>query len=849
MPTKKWLRNIFGNTIDSSGEELQAIQVKFHHFLTLLEYNNQTLKLISDMEEKSQGDFLFDITYIKTSLTRLRSCCANLINEMTAIGGKEYEPLRKKYTEIDRNIDLLLPGLRPIEEDDIAIPVSQLDRDRVHSVGSKNAQLGELKKKLGLPVPDGFAISTWAYKRFLDANDLTNRIADKIQSLSLSSPEELNRVSNEISLLVESAPLPRDVEDAITNELDSLTSRSKADRFALRSSAIGEDTMYSFAGQYKTLLNVKTADVLDRYREIIAGKFTPQAIYYCLSHSLAEADLPMSVGCINMIESSASGVIYTRNPVAPDEDMILIHSVYGLGEHLLGGRVTPDSFVIDRSTGDIRDAEIAEKSSMQICDDKGGTVVTEVPQHLRKKASVSKEQLALLRTYALQIEEHYGTPQDIEWTIDSDGKAIVLQTRPLRLVAKQDTGKFDMSSLQLLSCGGQTVCPGAGAGEVFRITSVSDLADVPEGSVLIAPHSYPGLITVMGKIRALVTAVGSVASHMAAIAREYRLPTICGLEDALNLSAGKPVTVDATRCCIYDGNQQHVVDARIPDYELLADTEIMRLLEQILTLVSPLHLINPSDKSFTMENCRTIHDLTRFCHQKAMDEMFRSGLEMEERERFTFRLKSDIPLDVHFICIDGSYDLSARRHWVYDTQIESEPMRRFWQGVKEEGWPDVRAFAGKRYPTSSGLMPSHDKDEEFSESSFAILGRQYMILSLRMGFHFTTVEAFCSEHAAKNYIRMQFKLGGASPDRRIRRIRLLENILSPLGFEHHSQGDFLDSRLSYRDRKTIGDRLYRLGRLTLLTKQLDMALNNDRITEWYIKDIKKKLELEEKESE
>jgi pyruvate,water dikinase len=131
--------------------------------------------------------------------------------------------------------------------------------------------------------------------------------------------------------------------------------------------------------------------------------------------------------------------------------------------------------------------------------------------------------------------------------------------------------------------------------------------------------------------------------------------------------------------------------------------------------------------------------------------------------------------------------------------------------------------------------------EEFSEISFAILAEDYMILSLRMGYHFTTVESLCTPESGKNYVRMQYKEGGASPERRARRIQLLMNVLSRQGYEHHSKGDFLDSRIAYQDAELMYRRLFDLGRLTILTKQLDMALSNDAIRDWYAKDIMAKL--------
>jgi pyruvate,water dikinase len=169
-------------------------------------------------------------------------------------------------------------------------------------------------------------------------------------------------------------------------------------------------------------------------------------------------------------------------------------------------------------------------------------------------------------------------------------------------------------------------------------------------------------------------------------------------------------------------------------------------------------------------------------------------------------------------------------------------MQAFWSGVREQGWPippaDLKGFASvvSRHVTVG-------EGAYFSENSYAILSREYMMASLRMGYHFTTVESMSSEDCSKNFICLQFKQGGASYDRRIRRLRLITGILSTLGFENASKGDFLDSRIAYMESKDILYRLRIIGRLTMMTKQLDMALSNDAVTDWYMNDFKKKLGL------
>jgi pyruvate,water dikinase len=843
MAAMKWFRHIFDSGRDA--ESLEALQARFANFLALLERNNQVLKVIADMEEKTQGEHLFDANYIRAGVTEIRAGVCEIIERMVALGGPQYDLLRDRYRTIDADIEAVLQGKRPIPPDAYTIPFEAIGRERAPSVGSKSAQLGELKSRLGLPVPDGFAISAWAYKRFVDANDLQARITQRIAALDARRLEDLVEAGRAIREMVITSPVPLDVAEAISTSAADLVARGE--RLSLRSSAIGEDTLLSFAGQYASFLNVRPDDLVDRYREVLASKFTPQAIYYFLSHDLSESELAMSVSCVAMVDAVASGVVYSRDPVRPGENDVLVSAIFGLGRYLVDGTLTPDLFRVSRGDGRVLEAHLARKPVRLVLCREGGTVEEPVPVAEQETAALSHDVLQTLAGFAATIEAHYGAPQDIEWALDRTGRLFLLQSRPLRVIQPRRAAPTpNLAGRVALARGGMTVSPGAGAGAVCHAASTQDLAGVADGAVLIAPNPFPALVTVMHRVRALVTEAGGVASHLATLARESRVPTLVGVGRALEIPAGTEVTVDATGRAIYRGVQPDLVEARRPDPELFEDTAIFDLLARVLSRVSALNLLHPSDPGFTAENCRTFHDITRFAHQRAMEEMFTKATSLEHKERLGMKLRSAIPLDVYVLCIDREIALAGPRT-IGEEDILSEPMKAFWRGVKKEGWVSEALPANV-----GGLMSvlsthlSTAEPEEFSERSFAILSREYMVLSLRLGYHFTTIEAMCTGEPSKNYIRMQHKGGGASLDRRTRRVRLIVDLLSRLGFEHAGQGDFLDSSVSYLDAAATLETLELLGRITMVTKQLDMALSNDAITRWYTEDFVKKLGLRDR---
>jgi len=822
---------------------LRSVRERFVSFLTLLDANNRILKLLSDLEEKAQGDHLYDLSYIRSTVAEIRLGVREIIEMMIELGGSEYEPLRQRFSEIDAEVEAALTGTRPVVPGDYTIRFGELSREEMASVGSKNAQLGELRAKLGLLVPDGFAISAWAYKHFIGSNDLQERIDDCLARVDIRRYDDLVRVSEAIHSMIVSSEVPGDLAQAIRRGVAEVTESSGTTHFALRSSALSEDDLLTFAGQYRSILNVRANDVVEGYRGILAGKFRPKAIFYLLSHAFRESDLAMCVGCTAMVDAVSSGVVYSRDPVNPQDGCLVVNSVFGLGQLLVDGTLTPDVFRVARDVSEIVERSIVCKPVRLVMRRGAGTVREPVPQELRNVPSLSEDRLFELARMALEVERHYGAAQDLEWALDSAGRLFLLQTRPLHLLAPKETG-FEpaVEGLEVLLSGGTTVCPGAGCGPVYHAVSSDDLPGVPDECVMLAPHPFPGLVSVLQKISALVTAVGGLASHTATLAREYGVPTIMGMPALGRLAPGTPVTVDATHTKIYAGEQPEIVRGswitRVPP----EGDPLQRVLQRSLHCLSPLNLLNPSDPGFVIENCRTVHDITRFCHQKSMQELFESTTGLKEQRRAGVRLRSEIPLRMNIVCLERNAALLRRRRWINEDELRSLPMRAFWSGIKEEGWPSARTDL-RRLASATGPEALSGSRHGFSEDSYAVLGREYMVVSLRMGYHFASVEALCSTEPGKNFISMQYRQGGASLDRRMRRLSLITKILSTLGFANLSQGDSLDARVTYLDRESVLERLRLLGRLMIMTKQLDMALSNDSITEWYTKDLMKKLGL------
>lgn len=280
----------------------------------------------------------------------------------------------------------------------------------------------------GLPVPPGFVVGASAFAAFLDAHGGREAIAQDTRALDVHDGVALAAASDRIRGLILSNPLPRPAEEALRSACAAIGSDQ---RVAVRSSAIGEDgETASFAGQQETFLNVRGADdIVRRVRDCWASFFTPRAMFYRMQKgSLAETR--MAVVVQEMIPADKSGVMFTVDPVQKVRGHMVIEAVFGLGEGIVSGMITPDHYVVDRATGAIVREFIATQFTAVVHDDAGGTREVELSEEEGERRVLESVDLTTLRDWGVRLEGIFGSPQDVEWCIHS-GRMFLLQSRPI----------------------------------------------------------------------------------------------------------------------------------------------------------------------------------------------------------------------------------------------------------------------------------------------------------------------------------------------------------------------------------------------------------------------------------
>jgi pyruvate,water dikinase len=824
-----------------SEPEKSVLAERYAHFQRLLHANNQVLALMADMEEKLSGDYLFDFEYIRATVQQILQETTALVEALNGLGDQRYGELRQALTRIKEAIDTILAQRREIP---LAPPVVFLDEPAATNVevaGGKGANLAEMRAKRVVPVPNGFVITSYAYKIFLDYNQLSQHIGELLSSWSMADLDSLSQVSQELKDTIQEARIPPDLERALETAYDRLAEQEGGrPLLAVRSSAIGEDVTFTFAGQYATYLNVPPAELAATYKKIIASLFTARALYYYKTKGFREEEMAMGVVVMPMIPAQASGVLFSRHPEGEWQDVALINAVWGLGKYVVAGTIAPDQYLVKyQPPGMVLEQQIPPKKVKLRCRAEGGVEEVAVPPDPQDQPCLQDRHLSRLIQYAQALEEYFGRPQDIEWALDESDRLWILQSRLLKIASKQPTAPRPriVPGHRILLDKGAIAYRGVGAGPVVLVRNDNDLKDFPPGGVLVARHTSPNFVTVMHQVAAIVTDAGSPTGHMALLAREFRVPTILNTGIATKvLTPGMEVTVDAEYRNVYEGIIPELLKAPATDNQELAETPVFRTLRNVLQKIIPLNLLDPKSPRFAPAHCETLHDIVRFAHEYSMREMFR--LREHGASGTAVLLETELPFKVSMVDLGGGLAQSGQRR-VRPEQIRSLPFRAFWEGVAAMRWPQAKP---DNVPRISSIFVKTDEqiaqgETPYRDESFVLVSQNYMNFSIHLGYHFSNVEAYVSDQVNDNYLTFHFHGGGSTPERRERRVRLIEAIIDCIDLQHQRHGDIIEARLAKYPAPEMLRRLTIMGKLTTYTKQLDMVLFSEGIVDWYIKDF------------
>lgn len=433
---------------------------------------------------------------------------------------------------------------------------SEIDKDDIPLVGGKGANLGELTS-IKAPVPPGFCVTSKAYFDFLERGSLAQKIKTLLSKIDVNDDRELSEAAEKLQTAIMASSLDPILTDEIASAYRKLSGTHDA-FVAVRSSATAEDLPEaSFAGQQESYLNVHGGQaVVKAVHKCWASLFSPRSIFYRTQQGFDHLKVGICVVIQVMVESEVSGIMFTVDPMTNDRKKIAIEGAFGLGQPIVSGEITPDQYLVDKTSLSILAKKIVAQH-WQLS--RSGKL--SISKAFRGKQKLSDSEIIKLAELGRKVETHYNFPQDMEWAFQG-GKLWLVQARPVTTLKNIDSGysKLDIGERKDLELNENLLLEGIGAspgivsGPVRLIYSPKEIGLVKTGEILVTKMTNPDFVPAMKKVVAVVTDEGGRTSHAAIVSRELGITCIVGTEQATKmLKTGEIITVDGNNGKVFSG--------------------------------------------------------------------------------------------------------------------------------------------------------------------------------------------------------------------------------------------------------------------------------------------------------
>jgi pyruvate,water dikinase len=814
----------------TSSEAIANLQGKYEHFRALLSLNNELLELLAELEEESSWSTLRH-PRVRMGIRALFDGTEDMVQVLNLLTGNRYFDLTNVVAGVRSSVMTYLAKISEQKDPRLTLQLEEISSRTTSLVGGKAGNLARIECDLKMRVPRSFVVTTEAYREFLEVEGLASKVRTVLAPARLDAPDDFRRRCELAQDLVRETRVPPAVVEAISLAYHS-SGIPLAEGVAVRSSAAGEDSALSFAGQFETVLNVTESGVAEAWKRVVVSRFSPGAVFYRRAAGLAEVDTPMAVLVQRMVSAQASGVLFTRRPEDPKAAELLITAVRGLGAQASAGIAIADGFVVSRGRpGRILHRRIAHKL-VRLAGKPGGGLA-ELPEAAEQQdaAAITDDAILRLVEAAVAIERYFGSSQDIEWAIGPEGEIFILQARPLR-VEKPETARGDLPhDASPLLHGGDPVWLGRAVGPVHVARNAEEEDRTPTGALLVVPQLLPDCVRLLPRVCGVVVERGTVTGHAASILREFRVPSLFGVAGALTtLTSGQVVSLDVASRSVFEGALWPRLRGHLP-ITLLGrrTTGLPDVLAGKLTKLS-------GSSFMGTWACQSLHDVIRFAHEMAIQSMFEIGDRLLDSPIGGVK-QLDCPSLISMYLVDlggGLHAEAVSRRSVKPEDISSVPLQGLWRGLSDPEFDRERDITFRSFGSAVGRGLTTAGPREMGAPNYACITDSYLNLNSRQAYHFTIVDAFLSDNQNNNHLSLRMKGGGGALWQRNLRAEFVAEVLRLHHFTVNVAGDLVNGWIRGLDRTMGVEKLTTIGRLLRFSALLDMSITSEAHMKSYV---------------
>ena len=827
------------NALGKRQEPVPGLEARIGFLREVLHANNAALGVIAQIQAALAGERSASGAEVRRMVAAVTVQTYRMITNLNRMTVNRFRGLGRRFDEIRtrlaRKVEVtpFLGIVAPV------VPLGEVGAPMAEVLGQKSAFLGEARRILEGRVPDGFTTTVTAYRDFMATGRLGERIADLMAALDPTDVAGCFGVAAKITQMIETAAVPPSLAQAIQAAAGQVAG-GEAPRFAVRSSALQEGGLeMSFAGQYRSLLNVSPEGVVDAFRRVVASKYSPQAITYRLGRGFDDDEVAMCCCVIRMVDAAAAGVLYSACRTTSGT-RTLLQAVRGLGLSAVDGSAAPDTYFLDRAASRVVERRAGRQTVLLRCAAGEGTEHEEVSAGLSGIPALTDRQALDVAELAWRLEDVLGMPLDMEWAIDREGRAFVLQVRPQpeHLGEVAPPSRDRVTGVSVILEGGSRASGGAGSGPVHRVESDLDMLSAPPGAVIVTREANPRFAVLLPRAAAVVADMGELTGHLATVARELRVPALFATYDATaRLPEGKTVTVDADARVVYGGRVEVLLAKSEVERPAARRSPHVELLASVSDLIVPLTLRDRLASGYSPRRCRTLHDMIRFCHQATVEAMFDLGDQEVRRGTSLHRLVSPVPIECLVLDLGGGLRSGVGPGDLAPEDVTCRPMRALWRGMTDPRlhWRKTRPVSLRGF-MSALVSYNFDQDQRLrpmGEPSYAFITDSYLNLNSRIGYHFSTFDAKVCDEVESNYASFRFVGGSTGVEQRSRRALLIQRLLAAHGFETDCRLDLVNARIRHRPPLEMEEALVWVGLLSGFVNHLDMALASDALVRVY----------------